>query len=359
MRMISNTSCPVSYSFGLVTGGRPSWRDAQLRAACIPCGPVGLFCYHVRTMIHAELRGLCFLRLCVDYAPCRAAFIWLLQALPIVRLGLTAYYISRLGSAYLPAVSGSVCFPRTLLGARIIETVYLSLSQPFDGRRRHVVRSFCGTYNIPAELRSELPGRDDTIKDALAGKISIYTSNGWLSFSRRDPMPCCLLKKNDSLKNWNDHFLWINASIYPISIPWHASAFVLMDILPSDNRVNVELLSLLDHHRTVDERDMGLLDFVKSTDPFKVKTGERMLAEGEILLNDETVNMTIPPSANIIQIVEHTIVDELKEHDGKKKRKIVFDDLPTNRLRADTGVASKAVPATGSKSLDALRRLEL
>ncbi|GKE68422.1 hypothetical protein Tco_1526494, partial [Tanacetum coccineum] len=33
----------------------------------------------------------------------------------------------------------------------------------------------CGTYNIPAELRPELPGRDDTIKDALAGKMGIYT----------------------------------------------------------------------------------------------------------------------------------------------------------------------------------------
>ncbi|GKC96037.1 hypothetical protein Tco_1161479 [Tanacetum coccineum] len=34
---------------------------------------------------------------------------------------------------------------------------------------------FCNTYNIPADLRPELPGREDTIKDAPAGKIGIYT----------------------------------------------------------------------------------------------------------------------------------------------------------------------------------------
>ncbi|GJZ71289.1 hypothetical protein Tco_0635140 [Tanacetum coccineum] len=176
-------------------------------------------------------------------------------------------------------------------------------------------------------------------------------SNGWLSFSRRGPTPCCLLKIFDSLKNWNDHLSWINASICPIFVPWHTGVSILKDPLPSDNRVNVELLNLLDHHRTVirrypetflclvrmsrsfddvhvrpillkdDESDMGLFDFVKSADSFKVKTGERTLTEGEILLNDKTVNMIVPPSAEIIQIVEHTVVDELKEHAGKKKKR--------------------------------------
>nr|GEX39044.1 putative transposase (putative), gypsy type [Tanacetum cinerariifolium] len=34
---------------------------------------------------------------------------------------------------------------------------------------------FYNTYNIPANLRPELPGRKDTIKDAPVGKIWIYT----------------------------------------------------------------------------------------------------------------------------------------------------------------------------------------
>ncbi|GKA34703.1 hypothetical protein Tco_0721132, partial [Tanacetum coccineum] len=136
-------------------------------------------------------------------------------------------------------------------------------------------------------------------------------SDGWLSFSRRDPTPCCFSKKINSLKGWNDHFFWIDARICPIFILWYKNVLVTRDPLPSDNRMNFDLLGLLDHHRNVirrytktflrlvgfsrsfdylhvrptllksDESDMGLLDFVISADQFKIKTRERTLAEDE------------------------------------------------------------------------------
>ncbi|GJR41892.1 hypothetical protein Tco_1309995 [Tanacetum coccineum] len=226
---------------------------------------------------------------------------------------------------------------------------------------------FCNTYNIPANLGPELPGREDTIRDAP------------INFSQLSVLGAAK----------NDHFFWINASICPISVPWHMGASILKDPPPSDDRINAELLALLDHHRTIirrypktflclvglsrsfddalvrptllqdDGSDMGLLDFVKSADPFKVKTGERTLAEGEVPLNNETVNMIVPPSADIIQIVDHTIVDEVKEHAGKKKKRVVFEELPTKRLRSDAAPASEVVPTTGGKSPTALKRLEL
>ncbi|GJT78804.1 hypothetical protein Tco_1045529 [Tanacetum coccineum] len=179
---------------------------------------------------------------------------------------------------------------------------------------------FCGTFNILAELRPELPRREDTNKDASAGKRAA--------------------------KNWNYHFFWIDVSICLISVPWHAGASVLKGPLPSNNHVNAELLALLDHHRIIirrypetflclvglshsfddvhvrptllkdDGSDMGLLDFVKSADPFNVKTGERTLVEEE-------------------------------EHAGKKKRRVVFEDLLAKRLRADADVVSGRVPTTG------------
>ncbi|GJS53452.1 hypothetical protein Tco_0626814 [Tanacetum coccineum] len=154
-------------------------------------------------------------------------------------------------------------------------------------------------------------------------------------------------------KNWSS-FLYFSVD----------SASVLKDPLLSDNCVNVELLTLLDRHRTVirrypetflcliglrwsfddihvcptllksDESDMGLFNFVKSADLFKVKTWERTLAEGEVPLNDET-------------------------HAGKKKNRGVFDDLPAKRLRTDAAVATEVVPTTGGKSPTALKRLEL
>nr|GEZ26163.1 hypothetical protein [Tanacetum cinerariifolium] len=70
---------------------------------------------------------------------------------------------------------------------------------------------------------------------------------------------------------------------------------------------------------------MGLLDFVKSTDSFKVKVRERTLREGEVLLYKETEDMVISPSRDIICIVDHTIMDVLKSTAGNKKRRVVFN----------------------------------
>nr|GEZ23746.1 hypothetical protein [Tanacetum cinerariifolium] len=130
-------------------------------------------------------------------------------------------------------------------------------------------------------------------------------------------------------------------------------ASILKDLLPSDNCVNAELLGLLDHQRTIIRRcpekflclvgpsrsfddvyifcfiDIGLLDFVKFADPFKVKTRKRTLAQREIPLNNETMNMTVHPF-----------------------------DLHAKWIRPDAAVASETVPTTGGKSPTALRRLE-
>nr|GEW23828.1 reverse transcriptase domain-containing protein [Tanacetum cinerariifolium] len=165
----------------------------------------------------------------------------------------------------------------------------------------------------------------------------------------------------------------------------------MKDPVPSDDRVNTELLNLLNHHRTIirrypevflclirlsrsfddphvypillkdDGSNMGLLDFVKSANPFKVKTRERTLAEGEVSPNDETVNMNVAPPAEIIRFVEHIIGDELGGQDVKKnKRKVAFGTLPTKKLRTDEDMISEPVPTTTAcKILAALKRLDL
>nr|GEU53406.1 hypothetical protein [Tanacetum cinerariifolium] len=86
--------------------------------------------------------------------------------------------------------------------------------------------------------------------------------------------------------------------------------------------------------------NMGLLDFVKSVDPFKVKTEERTLAEGEVSLNDKTMNMTVALSIEIIRLVEHIIMDELgavpATTDGKSPAAL-------KRLELQSGVQSNAI----------------
>ncbi|GKD36563.1 hypothetical protein Tco_1252072 [Tanacetum coccineum] len=88
---------------------------------------------------------------------------------------------------------------------------------------------------------------------------------------------------------------------------------------------------------------MGLLDFVKSSNPFKVKVGERTIGEGEVPLSKETEDMVISPFCDIICIVDHTIVDELKSAAGKKKKSVVFNDgLP--RVKKANGSSSFVSP---------------
>ncbi|GJZ43548.1 hypothetical protein Tco_0590803 [Tanacetum coccineum] len=294
--------CPVSYSFDPVTGGRLSWSGTQSCAKSIPCGVVGLF---------GTVRVACSLRSC-----------------GVAELVLPIRLVFR--------------------GVRIVKTVHLSLSRSFDGRRGHVSPSKPARVGFLV-VGPELPGRDDTIKDAPAGKMGIYTR--FLEFANfRIP--------------WS-RFLLRVLEYYQINFSQLSVLGAAKDPLPSDNYVNAELLGLLDHHRTIirrypktflclvglslsfddvhvrptllkdDDSDMGLLDFVKSADPFKVKTRERTLAQGEVPLNNETMNMTVPPSVEIVQI-----------------------ELPVKRLRADAAVASEVVPTTGGKSPAALRRLE-
>nr|GFD20378.1 transposase (putative), gypsy type [Tanacetum cinerariifolium] len=55
----------------------------------------------------------------------------------------------------------------------------------------------------------------------------------------------------DSLKNWNNCFSWIDATICPLSIPWFNGAFFIKDPLPVDDVVDVPCAKLLDENRTL------------------------------------------------------------------------------------------------------------
>ncbi|GKC27544.1 hypothetical protein Tco_1034838 [Tanacetum coccineum] len=47
-------------------------------------------------------------------------------------------------------------------------------------------------------------------------------NKGWMSFSKRaENAPICYTRPLDSLKNWNDHFFWVDASAFPLAVPCH------------------------------------------------------------------------------------------------------------------------------------------
>ncbi|GJY73709.1 hypothetical protein Tco_0478140, partial [Tanacetum coccineum] len=54
--------------------------------------------------------------------------------------------------------------------------------------------------------------------------------NGWISFIKRsDKSPVCYMKPFDSLKNWNDHFFWVDDFACPARFPWHIAKNVTRD----------------------------------------------------------------------------------------------------------------------------------
>ncbi|GKD40579.1 hypothetical protein Tco_1260786, partial [Tanacetum coccineum] len=190
-------------------------------------------------------------------------------------------------------------------------------------------------------------------------------SNGWLSFSKRGGAddPCCYSKTFDTLKNWNNRFFWIDALVCPLSTSWFSGTSVVMDPLPVDKAVDIPCVELLNENRTLirkypetflcfvglirlftetdvlptllhdNNEEMGLLDFVKSVDPFKVKVGERNLAEIEVLLITET------------------------EDKRRKRVAFVFGLPPAKKTRTEGIVISDSRPSTADNSPTALRRL--
>ncbi|GJZ70323.1 hypothetical protein Tco_0633873 [Tanacetum coccineum] len=146
--------------------------------------------------------------------------------------------------------------------------------------------AFCKKWNIPASVEPELPG-----PMILLGIV-------W--------------------RKWNDHFFWVKSSVVPISVPWFEGSSVEKDPPPSDHIVDFGLMELLNENRSgfrkyhevflcvvglsrayddedvhptfldSDNKEMGLFDFIKSSDSFKVKVGETTLADGEVSLLKET-----------------------------------------------------------------------
>ncbi|GKA76183.1 hypothetical protein Tco_0782561 [Tanacetum coccineum] len=234
----------------------------------------------------------------------------------------------------------------------------------------------CLAFNISAELRPELPDRNSTIKDSLEGKIGMYTR--FIEFANyRVPLSKFLLCILEYYQIHLSQLSMIGAA--------KVSRFEIMcrDLgrIPTvvDEAVDLPCVELLNENRTLirkypktflcfvglsrsftdidvrptllrdNDEEMGLLDFVKSADPFKVKVEEQTLAENEVPLITETEDRVISPSAQIVNLVDHNIQDELNVNSGKRKKRVAFVSGSPPVKKAQTGgIGEQAV--AGSRS---------
>ncbi|GJU08128.1 hypothetical protein Tco_1124558 [Tanacetum coccineum] len=181
----------------------------------------------------------------------------------------------------------------------------------------------------------------------------------------------------------------IDALVCPLSTSWFSGTSIVKDPLSVDEAVDLPCVELLNENRTIirmyseiflclvglshsftktdvhptllhnNDEEMGLLDCVNSANPFKVKIGERTLAENEVSLLTETKDRVISPSSQPISLVDHTIRDELNVNAGKRKKIVafVFGSPPVKKARIKGVIISNSRPSTAGKSLTALRRL--
>ncbi|GKA78210.1 hypothetical protein Tco_0784747 [Tanacetum coccineum] len=142
-----------------------------------------------------------------------------------------------------------------------------------------------------------------------------------MSFSKRsDVAPVCYSKPLDSVKNWNDHFFYVDSAVFPLPVPLNKS------------------------------KTLNLFSFIRHPNPTKVLIRERERAEGEPKLLTMTEGHIVPLD------VPKFVVKKTKK--PKQKRKVTEDASgsthPPKKLREDYHAAPSNA---GGKSLAAIRGL--
>ncbi|GJT04604.1 hypothetical protein Tco_0839066 [Tanacetum coccineum] len=221
----------------------------------------------------------------------------------------------------------------------------------------------CEKFHIPNTVHTELPGHNDRIRNSPAG---------WMSFSKRsDNAPVCYTKPLDSLKHWNDLFLWVDASVFPLAVPLHNNKTLRKDP-PTPAEFDADVCNYLADNPapfikfpkhflcfvgisryydldencyptfwTDDDEEMDLFAFINHVDLTKVQIGEREFGKGEVPLLDLT-------KGRVVSLPDR----KRKTSDGASG-----SSHPPKKLREDHGTSGHVGSSTGGKSLAAIQEL--
>ncbi|GKA13008.1 hypothetical protein Tco_0692554 [Tanacetum coccineum] len=138
--------------------------------------------------------------------------------------------------------------------------------------------------------------------------------NGWFGFTKRPNVRACYSKNLDSVKNWNDHFFWVDEFVVPANarFSWFLGSNIVKDRAPAPSEYNVghvntliaqaspflrfpeEFLCWVGISRNYllnkdtyprfeyeNGEEMDLNAFIRTADPRKVRIVERARAENE------------------------------------------------------------------------------
>ncbi|GJZ40309.1 integrase, catalytic region, zinc finger, CCHC-type containing protein, partial [Tanacetum coccineum] len=73
---------------------------------------------------------------------------------------------------------------------------------------------------------------------------------GWFGFTKRPNVRACYSKNLDSVKNWNDHFFWVDEFVVPTDarFNWFSGSNIVKDRAPAPSEYNVEHVTTLIAH---------------------------------------------------------------------------------------------------------------
>ncbi|GJS74759.1 hypothetical protein Tco_0707600 [Tanacetum coccineum] len=145
----------------------------------------------------------------------------------------------------------------------------------------------------------------------------IYSDGLFLFAKRSLSAPSCLSKPPDSIKNWADHFFWVDSKVFPISVPLYMGGALEKDPAPHLTARQEQTVQVLSANKAPfrrypecflvlvglslyypfdentypaferpDKTDMGLLDYIRTADPRKVQAVEVQKGEEQVKLLD-------------------------------------------------------------------------
>ncbi|GKB08526.1 hypothetical protein Tco_0836838 [Tanacetum coccineum] len=139
--------------------------------------------------------------------------------------------------------------------------------------------------------------------------------NGWFGFTKRPNVRACYSKNLDSVKNWNDHFFWVDEFVVPANarFKWFSGSTIAKDRAPAPSEYDIGHVNTLIAHASPflrfpeeflcwvgisrnyllnkdtyprfeyeDGEEMDLNAFIRTADPRKVKIVERARVENEV-----------------------------------------------------------------------------
>ncbi|GJY05982.1 hypothetical protein Tco_0371922 [Tanacetum coccineum] len=181
--------------------------------------------------------------------------------------------------------------------------------------------------------------------------------NGWIGFTKRPNVRACYSKNLDSVKNWNDHFFWVDEFVVPANarFGWFSGTNIVKDRAPAPSEYNVEHVNTLiaqaspflrfpeeflcwvgisrnyllnkdtyPRFEYENGEEMDLNAFIRTADPRKVRIVERARAENErpivTVAKHRTVTLlptsVVRPSGELSASVEREFIGDASVGDG-------------------------------------------